>query len=61
MKEFDQDKRKALYGQIQQIIAEDSPLIFTTYTMSFEPVNKRIGGVEANKLGLSDVETWYVK
>jgi peptide/nickel transport system substrate-binding protein len=61
VKEFDLDKRKALYGQIQQIIAEDSPLIFTTYTMSFEPINKRIGGVEVNKLGLSDVETWYVK
>jgi peptide/nickel transport system substrate-binding protein len=61
VKEFDQPKRKELYGQIQQIIAEDSPYIFTTYTMSYEPVNKRIGGVEVNKLGLSEVETWYVK
>ena len=61
VKEFDPDKRKALYGEIQRIIAEDSPYIFTTSAMRFEPVNTRVGGIEVTRLGLSDVETWFIR
>ncbi len=62
VKEFDHDKRKQVYQQIQQIIADDTPYIFTTYSMSYEAVNKRIGGIEPTPLGTGyNVEKWYVK
>jgi peptide/nickel transport system substrate-binding protein len=59
--EFDTEKRKQLYGQIQKQIADDAPYIFTTFTMAYEPVNKRIGGIEVSKLGMNEMELWYVK
>jgi peptide/nickel transport system substrate-binding protein len=61
-KEFDLEKRKQIYQQIQQIISEEAPYIFTTYSMSYQAVNKRIGGIEPTKLGASyNLEKWYVK
>jgi peptide/nickel transport system substrate-binding protein len=62
VKEFDLEKRKRIYQEIQQIISEDAPYIFTTYSMSYQAVNKRIGGVEISKLGTGwNLEKWHVK
>jgi peptide/nickel transport system substrate-binding protein len=61
VKEFDLEKRKNIYQEIQQIISEDAPYIFTTFPMSYEAINKRIGGIEASPLGTGhNVEKWYV-
>ena len=62
VKEFDHEKRKEIYGQIQQLVSDDAPYIFLTYSMGYEAVNKRIGGIEPTALGTSyNVEQWYVK
>jgi peptide/nickel transport system substrate-binding protein len=62
VKEFDLEKRKQIYQQIQQTVSEDAPYIFLTYRMGFQPVNKRIGGIETTPLGIGhNVEKWYVK
>jgi peptide/nickel transport system substrate-binding protein len=60
VKEFDPDKRKQIYGEIQQILSADAPYIFTTYSMSYQPINKRIAGIQVTKLGLNDSDEWYV-
>jgi peptide/nickel transport system substrate-binding protein len=61
VREFDMDKRRQLYQQIQQIMVEEAPYIWTTFSQSYGAINKRIGGVEVTKLGMSDFEKWYVK
>jgi peptide/nickel transport system substrate-binding protein len=62
VKEFDLEKRKQIYQQIQQLISEDAPYIFTTYSMSYQAVNSRIGGLEPTKLGTGwNIEKWHVK
>jgi peptide/nickel transport system substrate-binding protein len=61
VKEFDLEKRKNIYQEIQQVISEDAPYVFTTFPMSYEAINKRIGGIEATPLGTGhNVEKWYV-
>ena len=61
-KEFDVQKRKEIYGQIQQIISEDAPYIFLTYGMSYRAINSRIAGIKPTKLGIGyNIEQWYVK
>lgn len=62
VKEFDFDKRKQIYQEIQQIISSDAPYIFLTYNMSYVGINNRIGGIEVKKTGIShNLEKWYVK
>lgn len=62
VKEFDLEKRKQVYQQIQQIISEDAPYIFLTYQMGYQAVNKRIGGIEATLVGIGhNIEKWHLK
>ncbi len=62
VREFDQNKRKAIYGQIQQILTDDQPYIFLFVDKSYQGVNNRIGGIQPSPLGLEwNIEQWYVK
>ena len=63
-KEFDREKRKAIYGQIQKILADDAAYVFLYYGLGYAAVNKRIGGVRATPLGITaddGILGWYVK
>jgi peptide/nickel transport system substrate-binding protein len=61
-KEFDIERRKQIYGEIQRIIAEDAPYIFLTVNQGYAAVNNRIGGIEVSPLGIGyNIEQWYLK
>ncbi len=60
-KEFDREKRKAIYGDIQRIITDDEPYIFLYESKSYTGVNNRIGGIVPTKLGITyNQEKWFV-
>jgi len=61
-REFDRDRRKQAYQEIQKIIADDEPYIFLTMGKDYVGINNRIGGIEVSPLGIGyNVEQWYVK
>jgi peptide/nickel transport system substrate-binding protein len=61
-REFDLERRRAVYREIQQILSEDAPYIFLTMNKAFSPINKRVGGIEVTPLGLRhNIERWYIK
>jgi peptide/nickel transport system substrate-binding protein len=61
-KEFDIERRKQIYGEIQRIVAEDEPYIFLTVNQGYAGVNNRIGGIEVSPLGIGyNIEQWYLK
>jgi peptide/nickel transport system substrate-binding protein len=61
-KEFDVDKRKVVYQDIQQLITTDAPYVFLTYGMSYQAINNRIGGIRPTRLGIGyNLEQWHVK
>jgi peptide/nickel transport system substrate-binding protein len=61
-REFDRERRKQAYQEIQKIIAEDEPYIFLTMAKDYVGVNNRIGGIEVSPLGIGyNIEQWYVK
>lgn len=61
-REFDQDKRKQIYQEIQALIVQDAPYIFLTADKSYVGVNNRIGGIEPTPLGIGhNLEKWYIK
>ncbi|MGB3532948.1 MAG: ABC transporter substrate-binding protein [Microcoleaceae cyanobacterium] len=49
--EFDTDKRKALYGRFQQIVAEQVPFLYMVNPLSFEAIRNRITGIQYTPLG----------
>ena len=49
--EFDQAKRKVLYSQFQQIVAEEAPFLYMVNPLSFEAIRDRIEGVQYTPLG----------
>ncbi len=60
-KEFDPAKRKAIYQQIQQILAEDSPYIFLAYRTGWSFLNKRVVPNPPTRLGINyDLYKWYI-
>ncbi len=62
VREFDREKRKQIYQEIQTILAEDSPYVFLTFNKSYIGVNNRIGGIEPTALGIGwNREQWFVK
>jgi peptide/nickel transport system substrate-binding protein len=61
-REFDRDKRKRIYQEIQKIISDDAPYIFLTMNLAYTGINSRIGGVQVSPLGVGyNIEQWYVK
>jgi peptide/nickel transport system substrate-binding protein len=61
-REFDREKRKQVYQEIQSIISTDSPYVFLTFNQAYVGVNNRIGGIEPTAIGIGyNRERWYVK
>jgi peptide/nickel transport system substrate-binding protein len=60
-KTYDTDVRKEKYGEIQRIIAEDSPYVFLFYSKARSGQNKRIQGIEPKPLGIGwNSDDWYI-
>ncbi|HRW07540.1 MAG TPA: ABC transporter substrate-binding protein [Caldilineaceae bacterium] len=59
---YDTAVRKEKYGEVQRIIAEDSPYIFLFYQKAWSGQNKRIQGIEPTALGIGwNTEDWYIE
>ncbi len=60
-KECDTTKRKEIYGEIQKILAEDSPYVFLVYSTGWTFYNKRVTPNEATRLGVAyDFHKWFI-
>lgn len=60
-KEFDREKRKAIYQKIQQILTDDEPYAFLYESLNYAGLNKRVGGVTATPLGIEyNLNNWYL-
>ena len=58
---FDQEKRKAIYGAFQDILAEDQPLIFLYVPDALPVVSARVRGIEPAPAGIMhNFIKWYV-
>ena len=59
---YDIDVRKEKYGEVQRIIAEESPYVFLFYQKSWSGQNDRIQGIEPTPLGIGwNMEDWYIQ
>lgn len=54
--ELDDTKRKALYKQIQQIVADDAPYVPLTYPPALKAVSAKVTGFEVNPAGAVRLE-----
>ncbi len=62
LKEFDREKRKQIYQQIDQILTDDCPWIWLYYEQGHQALNKRVKGVRVTKaLGLNDLWEWWIE
>src|SRR5262249_36186185 len=60
-KEFDREKRKAIYQQIQQLLTNDEPYAFLYESLNYAGVSKKVGGVTATPLGIEyNMNQWYI-
>jgi peptide/nickel transport system substrate-binding protein len=60
-KEFDEAKRKQIYGQIQQILANDSPDVFLYEPLTFVGMSKKVRGIAVSPLGIEyNMNKWYI-
>jgi peptide/nickel transport system substrate-binding protein len=58
---FDQTKRKAIYGELQEILAEDQPVIFLYVPDALPVVSSRVRGIEPAAAGISyNFIKWYI-
>jgi peptide/nickel transport system substrate-binding protein len=58
---FDTDKRRKLYYEMQEIMAEDIPCIFLYYPETLLALHKRFKGVELAPIGVGhNFEEWWV-
>ena len=58
---YDTAVRKEKYGQIQQIIADESPYVFLFYQKAWAGLNKRIQGIIPSALGIGwNSDDWYI-
>ncbi|MBI2358402.1 MAG: peptide-binding protein [Deltaproteobacteria bacterium] len=58
---FEQEKRKAIYGRFQEILAEEQPYAFLYVPEALPIVHARIHGIEPSPLGISyNFHRWYV-
>ncbi len=59
---YDREERKKHFGEIQRLIAEDSPYIFLFYQKSYTAINKRVKGIKPTTLGIGyNLEQWYIE
>jgi peptide/nickel transport system substrate-binding protein len=58
---FDEAKRKAIYGEFQEIMAEEQPVIFLYVPEALPVVSSRVRGIEPAPAGISyNFTKWYV-
>jgi len=58
---FDQEKRKAIYFRLQEILAEEQPYTFLYVPEALPIVHSRVYGIEPSALGISyNFYRWYV-
>ena len=58
---FDMEKRKKAYFRIQEILAEEQPIVFLYYPDALPVVHNRIHGIEPAPAGIShNFIKWYV-
>jgi len=59
--EFDREKQKAIYGQIQKILTDDEPYAFLYEAKQYTGVNKRVNGITPTRLGIEyNLNKWYI-
>lgn len=51
VRELDEDKRKEIYGQFQQVIAEQVPFIYLVNQLTFSAVRDRVENIKYSALG----------
>jgi peptide/nickel transport system substrate-binding protein len=60
-REFDTEKRKGIYQQIQKLMTDDPPYIFLYEGKVNVGLNKKIGGVKPSPIGIVyNLKDWYV-
>lgn len=58
---FDQTKRKAIYGELQEILAEDQPVVFLYVPDALPVVSSRVQGIQPAAAGISyNFIKWYI-
>ena len=58
---FDQARRKAIYGELQEVMAEDQPVVFLFVPDALSVVSSRVRGIEPAAAGISyNFTKWYV-
>jgi peptide/nickel transport system substrate-binding protein len=58
---FDEAKRKAIYGEFQEIMADEQPVIFLYVPEALPVVSSRVQGIEPAPAGISyNFTKWYV-
>ena len=58
---FNQERRKAIYAELQRVLAEDQPIVFLYVPDALTAVSSRIRGIEPAPAGISwNFIKWYV-
>jgi peptide/nickel transport system substrate-binding protein len=58
---FSQEKRKAIYGELQDVLADDQPVIFLYVPDALPVVSARVHGIEPAPAGIMyNFTKWYV-
>lgn len=58
---FDEAKRKAIYGELQDLMAEEQPVVFLYVPDALPVVSSRVRGIEPAPAGISyNFTKWYV-
>jgi len=59
--EFDKEKQKTIYNQIQKLITDDEPYVFLYEGKQYTGVNKRVGGITPTPRGIAyNMNKWYI-
>lgn len=63
---LDKEERRGKYEEFQDLVIEDAPAVFLYSPTYLYPVNKKVKGIEIEKLAqsshrFSQIETWYIK
>jgi peptide/nickel transport system substrate-binding protein len=61
LEEFDREKRKQIYVEIQQILTDEAPWIWLYYEQDKSAFSPRVKGVEITKMGLNDIWEWWIE
>lgn len=59
-REFDREKRKVIFADIQKRITDDAPYVFLYEDRSYVGINKRVQGISIGPTGPYDNHKWYI-